>query len=236
MKILKPALPSKETWADGTTHVQQISVWLKWSLLDVITGTETTLIPLSFSCLLQYIYLCSYFMDWPYVTSVRLLSYFSVMRAGPVFEKAEGQIFDTVILKLKTLFSYFHFSVCQQTSRVKSQRIAEEESTEQRAEETAAHLLIFLHISLKMMCISRFHFSKITVWFLGTHKTAVHVYRFCSDVTVETEGGRLVFIMGKTGSSCFPPPPPPQKKGQGDDRIGIPVKNWRNKIWLKIIL
>lgn len=111
MKILKPALSGMETWAGDTIHVQQISVWLKCNLLDVITGTETTLIPLSFSCLLWYIYLRSYFVDQPYITSVRLLSCFSVMWVGPVFEKAEGQIFDTVILKLKTVFLFPLFYV-----------------------------------------------------------------------------------------------------------------------------
>lgn len=174
MKILKPALSGMETWAGDTIHVQQISVWLKCNLLDVITGTETTLIPLSFSCLLWYIYLRSYFVDQPYITSVRLLSCFSVMWVGPVFEKAEGQIFDSVILKLKTVFSCFHFSMCQQTSRVKSQRIAEEESTEQRAKQTAAHLLIFLRVSFKMMCVSWFHFSNCVI-FRDTQNSSICV-------------------------------------------------------------
>lgn len=44
MKILKPALSGKETWAGGTIHMQQISLWLKCRLLDVIADTETTLI------------------------------------------------------------------------------------------------------------------------------------------------------------------------------------------------
>lgn len=109
MKILKPALSGKETWAGGTIHMQQISVWLKCRLLDVIADTETTLIwylylfPVCFG-----ICVYSYLLEQLYITSVRLLSGISVKQVGPVFEKAEGQIFDSVILKLKTLFSCFH--------------------------------------------------------------------------------------------------------------------------------